>query len=361
MARYLSQLLICIFVCSFANAFAKEQETFRAFAIKAPRPDSVDRFSNFIRTELSARGVNTLILRVDYAFEFKSHPELLDNNALSVEDAQQLLKVCREEGIELIPQINLLGHQSWHSSLGKLLTVYTEFDETPHVKLPEEYKWPNEDGLYCKSYCPLHPNVHEVVFALVDEVMDAFEASKFHAGMDEVFFIGDEKCPRCAGKNKAKLFADEVFKIRSHLKENDQELWIWGDRLIDGELTGMGIWEASGNGTHPAIDMIPKDVVICDWHYVRADPTAAYFAMKGFQVITCAWNQAEVATQQHKDMLSFKAHSTPTLADRYPGMMQTIWSPAESFMDAMKGPLEEDDKRRGQVDCFRALADAWQE
>ena len=30
-----------------------------------------------------------------------------------------------------------------------------------------------------------------------------------------------------------------------------------------------------------AVDLIPKDVFICDWHYERADPTAAYFALKG--------------------------------------------------------------------------------
>jgi len=55
--------------------------------------------------------------------------------------------------------------------------------------MPEEYKWPNDDELYCKSYCPLHPEVHDVVFDVVGELTDVFEASAFHAGMDEVFYI----------------------------------------------------------------------------------------------------------------------------------------------------------------------------
>jgi hypothetical protein len=46
---------------------------------------------------------------------------------------------------------------------GNLLVKYPEFDETPEVKMPEVYKWPNADSLYCKSYCPLHPKVHGVV------------------------------------------------------------------------------------------------------------------------------------------------------------------------------------------------------
>lgn len=351
-------LTLCLLLLCAQFSFGADSSV-RAFAIKAPRPESVDRFSDFIKVTLATKGVNTLILRVDYDFDYQSHPELRGNQALSLKDAKDILEACRAVDIDLIPQINLLGHQSWHSSLGKLLTVYPEFDETPHVELPTEYKWPNEDGLYCKSYCPLHPEVHDVVFALVDEVMDAFEATKFHAGLDEVFYIGDDQCPRCAGKNKAILFADEVSKIWNHLNKQDRELWMWGDRLIDGETTGIGIWEASGNGTHTAIDMIPKEVVICDWHYVRADPTAAYFAMKGFRVITCAWNQSEVAVTQHEDMLRFKTNSTQVLANRYLGMMQTIWSPAESFMDALEGNLKEDDNRKGQVDCFNALSEVW--
>jgi len=51
--------------------------------------------------------------------------------------------------------------------------------------------------------------VHKVVFALVDEICDAFHADAFHAGMDEVFYLGNEKCPRCSGIDKAELFAGE--------------------------------------------------------------------------------------------------------------------------------------------------------
>jgi hypothetical protein len=47
--------------------------------------------------------------------------------------------------------------------------------------------------------------------------MQVFETNAFHAGMDEVFYIGSDQCPRCNGKDKAKLFADEVTVIRDHL------------------------------------------------------------------------------------------------------------------------------------------------
>jgi hypothetical protein len=195
------------------------------------------------------------------------------------------------------------------------------------------YEWPNTDGLYCKSYCPLHPKVHEVVFAVVDELVKVFKADAFHAGMDEVFYIGMDRCPRCRGRDRAELFAGEVTRIRNHLARSGVELWIWGDRLLDGVSTGIGEWEASMNSTHRALDLIPRDVVINDWHYERADPTAAYFAAKGFTVVTCPWRFSDVATIQIEDMIRFRRNSTAGMRDRFAGVMQTIWSPTGEFLD----------------------------
>jgi len=312
-------------------------------------------FLNFIEYELAPKGVNTLILRIDCDYTYESHPELRNEHTLSKQEVKQLVETCKTNNIRLIPQINLLGHQSWHTELGNLLSVYPEFDETPHIELPEEYEWPNEDSLYCKSYCPLHPKVHDVVFALVDEIVEVFETNAFHAGMDEVFYIGDNQCPRCAGKNKADLFADEVTKIRNHLAENDIELWIWGDRLLDGNSTGLGMWEASINHTFPAIDMIPKDVVICDWHYERPDKTAVYFAMKGFRVITCTWRTPSVGVAQVRDMAQFRADATPEMKDRYLGMMQTIWTSARLFIMEYYTPEPEEEEELSQVETFKAI------
>lgn len=309
----------------------------RGLAIAAPSPKNIDSFLLFINQELAPRKINTLILRVDFGYQFKSHPELVSNGELSNADVKKLVAAAKRNNIRIIPQINLLGHQSWASTTGKLLQVYPQFDETPWVKMPEKYVWPNADGLYCKSYCPLHPDVHNVVFALVDEICEAFEADAFHAGMDEVFYIGEEKCPRCGGRDKAELFAGEVQKIRDHLAVKNRVLWIWGDRLIDGKTTGIGMWEGSFNNTHRAIDMIPKDVVICDWHYERPDKTAVYFAMKGFKVITCPWRKPEVAVQQVADMHQFRHDAPKDQKDRYLGVVETVWSSAGAFLDGFYG------------------------
>jgi len=332
----------------------------RGLCISAPRPSEVDAFSRFIQEELAPRFVNTLILRVDFNYQFTNQVDLGNPSGLSRTDVQKWVAVCRTNHIRLIPQINLLGHQSWQRSTGKLLLVHPEFDETPWVKTPEKYAWPNPDGLYCRSYCPLHPKVHDVVLPLVDEICEAFEADAFHAGMDEVFYIGESQCPRCGGKNKAQLFAGEVKLLRDHLQASHRQLWIWGDRLLDGKVTGLGEWEASTNDTQGAIDLIPRDVVICDWHYQRADPTAAYFAVKGLPVVTCPWNNGKAALAQLQNTTRFRAQSPGVMKERFLGIMQTVWSDAGGFMRDFQGYQQDKDYKAGQksaAKCFLQLFD----
>jgi N-acetyl-beta-hexosaminidase len=327
----------------------------RGISIGAPSRPLVDSFVAFINNALGPRKINTMILRVDYQYEYKSHPELVSENPLTKADVKKIADACRKNNIAIVPQINLLGHQSWANKPGKLLEKYPEFDETPWVKFPENYKWPNADSLYCKSYCPLHPGVHKVVFELVDELCDAFGATAFHAGMDEVFYIGMDKCKRCGGKNRAELFANELKTIRDHLAIKNRKLWIWGDRLLDGNSTGIGYWEASGNGTQAAIDLVPKDVVICDWHYERPDKTPVYFALKGFSVITCTWNRPAVSVKQYKDMQDFRMDATDKMRERYLGVIQTIWSDAGNFLREYYADENITPDQRSQAKSFRQI------
>ncbi len=343
---FLPRLLLLIVWQTAAFAQGSDDKLFpvRGFCIGAPSPTGVDRFIKFINDELVPRGINTLLLLVDYNYQFESYPQLRDTGALSKPDVKKIVAACKKNNIRIIPQINMLGHQSWDNHTGKLLEQFPQFDETPYVKMPEKYVWPNPENLYCKSYCPLHPDLHKVTFAVMAELCDAYETESFHAGMDEIFYLGDDKCPRCSGVDKAELYAGEVTALRNHLSLKNRELWIWGDRLINGKSTGLGFWEASYNYTWRAIDMIPKDVVICDWHYERPDQTAVYFAMYGFRVITCPWRTPSTAVIQAEDMAKFRKYATPEMKPRYYGMMQTTWMGTDGFIDGFYGKLSPEAK-----------------
>ena len=327
----------------------------RGLAIEAPSSRGLNDFLKFIEGDLVPAHFNLLILRVDWNYAYETHPELRDEHPLTKEDVKRIVAVCRTRGIRLVPQINLLGHQSWAKQTHALLREYPEFDETPSVKTENYTEWPNPDGLYCKSYCPLHPDVHKVVFDVVDELCDVFETDAFHAGMDEVFYIGMPECPRCNGRDKAELFAGEVTLIRNHLATKGRQLMIWGDRLLDGRTTGLGEWEASYNYTWRAIDLIPKDVFICDWHYERADLTGVYFATKGLPVASCGYRNPSVCEQQIRDMVRFRKQSAPETAARLQGYIHTIWSGAGQFLRRFNAVKQNSEPENGRFDDAHAM------
>ncbi len=122
----------------------------RGLNLSAPKPDELPLAVKFIREVLPKAGVNVLVMEFDYRYQYKSHPEVIDADALSEEQVKQIVAACHDAGVRLIPLINLLGHQSWAAQTFGLLRAHPEFDETPG-------KYPGNKGIYCRSYCPLAP------------------------------------------------------------------------------------------------------------------------------------------------------------------------------------------------------------
>lgn len=294
-----------------------------AFHLIGLQPDKLGDAKRLVAEGLAPLGFNALILEIDYSFPFKSHPEL-ETRGLNRAQIRELVELCRKHGIRLIPLMNCLGHQSWGGRPGPLLRKYPQFDETPSI--PQDDK-----KIYCREWCPSHPDVHKVVFELIDELIDAFDADAFHVGMDEVFLIGDKNCPRCKGKDVADLFAKAVNELHGHLvKKKGVEMLMWSDRLLDSKATGYGRWEASATGSHPAIDRVPNDIILCDWHYEMPAvyqkmgqktpfPSLRLFQDKGFRVLPAPWRNPEAA-------VPFLRTAQEGATDKMLGVLFTGWS-----------------------------------
>lgn len=273
---------------------------------------------------LAEMGLNVLILEVDYHFRFQSYPKLRQGRQpITPEGAAKLAAVCRKNGIRLIPQFQCLGHQSWAKQTFPLLTMYPELDLTPGA-FPGNRGKESGKEFYCREWDPLNPKVNEIVFKLIDEILDGFGADAFHVGMDEVFLLGSDKSPSTKGKDPAKLFAEVVNDLHGHLvKERKVEMLIWGDRLFDAKKYNWDEWEAAKNGTAPAVDMIAKDIIICPWHYERRAtyPSVAMFADKGFRVLPASWHKLDAS----KALIEYseKLHSPKVL-----GHLFTTWGKA---------------------------------
>jgi hypothetical protein len=302
-------------------------------------------FESIITEYMPRLRLNELILEINYHYEYESHPEVREEECWTAEDCRRLKRLADANCVKIIPMINCLGHQSWADETFQLLRAHPEFDETPEIPL-------NNKEIYCRSWCPHHPEVNGLIFDLIDEIVDVFEADAFHAGMDEVFILG--RCPRCRGTEPAVLFAKSVKDIHAHIVgKRNLEMLIWGDRFIDSATTGYGEWEASANNTTAAIDLIPKDIVICDWHYETSYggvpatyPSVREFTKKGFRVWPAGWKSA-----QNAQMLT--AVALETASDRMVGYLATTWT----SIGAVAGGLRGEKKRLGE-DYIAGIVDA---
>lgn len=299
-----------------------------------------------IREVLAPNGANVLVLEVNYGYQFQSHPELSRKGAMTRDDARKLAAVCRENGIRLIPQFQCFGHQGHRPNI--LLSKYPELMAPPN---------PNYDDPdhYNVSWNPLHPKTNKIVFPLIDELIDAFQTGYFHVGLDEVFLFPDETTPYYNGETNAQVFAKVVNDLHKHIAGRGVTMMMWGDRLLDDAAFGYGKWESSVNGTAPAIDAIPRDIIMCDWHYMlrREYPSVQYFQEKGFRVWPSGWKSAAATRAMMK---AAKQDAT----DKMLGHLCTTWCGIKPFYDAACRGVEQTktDPER-VVKAFKAAAAEW--
>jgi hypothetical protein len=203
-----------------------------------------------------------------------------------------------------------------------------------------------------------HSELHRVLFDLINELVDVFETKMFHAGMDEITIIGDSHCPRCHDHDPAELLANEVTVIHNHLQARGVRMMIWGDRLIDACATGEeNPFHASMNGTARAIDLIPKDIFICDWHYGKAMLTPLLFAMKGFDVASCSSHNIDVAREQIDNMRTFRRNTNGEPRSHFQGLIHTIWG-SRDLMENYRRPAKKSDVSalKELVEQFKTVA-----
>ena len=209
--------------------------------------------------------------------------------------------VCRKHGIRLIPLMNCLGHQSWGAKPGALLEKYPQFDETPSI--PQDDK-----KIYCREWCPSHPDVNKIVFDLLDELIDAFDADAMHVGMDEVFLIGDKNCPRCKGKDVGELFAKVVNELHEHLVDRQRRgdadverpaAGRQGDevRELGGQRHRLAPGDRPGAEGHHHVRLALRDCPrsISRWARKQPFPSVQFFQEKGFRVLPATWRNPEAA------------------------------------------------------------------
>ena len=264
---------------------------------------------------LAAAGVNVVVIEVNYSFEFQAHPELRNRHFIRRATAQELAAAARRCGIRVSPEFNCLGHQSFSGRIAPLLKVHPDYNETPSQSLTNK-------SIYCLEWCPQAPGLNEIVFSLIDEMAEAFGADAVHVGMDEVYLLGSDDCPRCQGKNPAGLFAAQVNELHQHIVgEKNWQMLMWADRVIGPKLQGYSKYDSAHNDLSAAMDLIPRDIVLCDWHYEwrKNYPSVPYLTGKGFRVWPAGFMPIKAA-------LAFSDYSQQQTNTLILGWLATTWN-----------------------------------
>ena len=162
-----------------------------------------------IQRLLARHKVNTLFLECE-SIGWASHPEL-NPKGITPAEVADLVRYANEHFIEVIPQIQSLGHcEYW------LLHKHPELAENPEAPY---------------NYCPSNPDTYKLLFDLYREAEAIFHPRYFHIGHDELN-DGFGICPRCKGHSPARLFADEVRKLRDYWAERKVPIMMWSDMLL---------------------------------------------------------------------------------------------------------------------------------
>lgn len=147
------------------------------------------------------------------------------------------------------------------------------------------------DSFYCLSV----KEAYETLFGLYETLLELYPADVLLIGHDEIKNL--MSCARQGG-SPAKVFAEDVNKIRNWLARRGVKAALWGDMLLD-----HGAWENQVGSAHssspifgnaniaPAVDLLSKDIVIIDWHYEyhTSYESLRYFRNKGFSVWGATW------------------------------------------------------------------------
>ena len=302
----------------------------RALQLYGPTEDNIDDFEHFVDEIVAPAGITHISIMLYYAFEYKSHPEIVEKPFTSIAVAKRVAAVCKKNGITVVPEIDFPSHQSKirrnedPEGVG-ILRAYPDMIE------------PYDPTTSTKAVCMRHPRLRPIIYDMIDDLMEAFDTKVIHTGFDEAQNIA--KCPRCKHVKPHILIAELINDLNRYINSKGGQMWIWGDRMLDGKLFPLAniMYESSIHNTAEAINLIDKNIVICDWHYnyeKMGQLTPGYWEMKGFSHLSCCFNSI-MGTEQ-------LTHATHVLREspRTLGMYLTTWANLSNFMRLTREKLD---------------------
>lgn len=258
-------------------------------------------FLGFLET-ISRLGFNTVMVELGGAMPYASHPEInegwleyaafmneyprkgqkiqtsfdwdknsihSDNGGGRVLGHDQIRVIIRRAdalGLEIIPEVPCLSHCDY------LLVRHPELAERPEDPYPD-------------TYCPSNPASYDLLFDILSEVVDVFRPRIVNIGHDEYYSIG--LCDKCRNRHAPEIYAADIARIHDFLSERGVRTMIWAEKLIDAHFIDSGTPCGGAEkprtpATFPAIDLVPRDLLLLHWYWSLDRRFEEAFVSRGF-------------------------------------------------------------------------------
>lgn len=320
----------------------------RGWHVTAPQThDDVPAALNVIDV-MAALKMNWISIQFDNRFQYERHPGLSGPNAPTRDDHRQLAARIDLYGMEVIPMTQCMSHFNYFLKL-------PEFKHLAEIPEPG----PDTGRKQLWNYCPRHPEVHAIVFDMIEEHLECYpQAQWYHVGLDEITFEAIGVCERCRGATGGALLAEEVNRLHAFLASKGKRMCMWGDQLLVEHNGGKPFHTAA------ALPDVPRDVVIFDWHYSETTefPSVQFFKNHGFEVIGSGWffpgNVVPfIAETFRQEVLGYGGTTWTSIAQiRHKFQLMTAFVLTGDRCWKKSAPALEDLSYR-PIDIFRALYD----
>lgn len=167
------------------------------------------------------RGVNTVVIDLEEAFFYPSHPELAVVGTWSVDRFRRKLADLRAKGLEPIPKLNFsTSHDIWLKEYHKMVST---------------------------------PKYYQVCADVIADVIDIFDHPRyFHIGFDEESF-GHQSKHSIAIVRQGDLWWHDFLFIVKEVEKGGARAWCWSDKIRTAK--------------DEYLNRMPKSVLQSNWYY----------------------------------------------------------------------------------------------
>ncbi len=201
---------------------------------------------------LASWKINELQLYTEHTFAYQAHPLVWqDASPITSEDLLVLNAYCKQRHIDLVPNLNTLGHmERW----------LKHAPYNPLAEMPQGFPSPWHDDQRLLPASTLNPNAPgsaALVRSLLDELLPHFSSEYVNVGGDEPWELGKGASKAAWEAEPGRVYLDYLKGLHVDVTRRGRRMQFWADIIVK----------------YPAlVEELPRDAIAMIWGYEADEP-----------------------------------------------------------------------------------------